>query len=201
MPNVTIPTLPAGAPGTSDLIIVSQTGTTRTVTLSQVLTLFGTNVFSALAVDPTPDSATDYFITWDTSAGVAKQALMSTLAASDTAVGLSELATAAETIAGTDTARTLTPAGFAGNKALTTNGYYRFPGFIVQWGTASLTSSGADHSFPLTFPTACLAMVTAPVGASLPSVNNVIVHTIVSTSIFRMWAPAVNTVQWLAVGY
>lgn len=36
------------------------------------------------------------------------------------------------------------------------NGYQTFPGgFIIQWGTASVLSTGTGILFPITFPTAC----------------------------------------------
>lgn len=71
--------------------------------------------------------------------------------------GLSSPASAADTLAGLSEGAILTPAGFAGNKLLAGNGYYKLPGgFIIQWGTYSGLDVGAgiSISFPIAFTTA-----------------------------------------------
>jgi hypothetical protein len=74
-------------------------------------------------------------------------------AASATASGVVELATAAETLTGSDATRAITPAGFAGNLDITGDeGYYKLPGgLIMQWGRVT-TDSGGDGTW--TYPTA-----------------------------------------------
>lgn len=71
-------------------------------------------------------------------------------AASETVSGIVELATAAEVLAGTDTARAMTPAAFkSAGSSLASSGYYRFPGgFMVQWGYQSI---GASTSTSVSF--------------------------------------------------
>ena len=86
------------------------------------------------------------------------------LSASTTAAGKVELATTAETIAGTDTARAVTPSGLAGAFAnsLGASGYQKIQGgLILQWGTYSSTSTGTA-TFPITFPALCAAVILAP---------------------------------------
>jgi hypothetical protein len=75
-------------------------------------------------------------------------------------------ASAAETLAGTDAARFLTAAGFAGNKSLATNGYYRLPGGLtLQWGTDTSNIAGGSTftaTFPVAFGTACVFAIATP---------------------------------------
>lgn len=72
-------------------------------------------------------------------------------------------ASVAETLAGTDVAKFLTAAGFAGNSSASANGYIKFPGGItLQWGATSTSITGeSDHSvtFATAFSTACYACV------------------------------------------
>jgi len=64
-------------------------------------------------------------------------------AASTTASGIVELATAAEALAGTDANRALTPSAFkSAQSSLASSGYYTLPGgFMIQWGYQSIGSS------------------------------------------------------------
>ena len=80
-------------------------------------------------------------------------------AATETASGIVELATAAETQAGTDNTRAVTPAGLAAafkgaNQSLSGNGYQNLPGgLIIQWGMVDDASrTQANLSIPITFP-------------------------------------------------
>jgi hypothetical protein len=86
-------------------------------------------------------------------------------AASATASGVVELATAAETLTGSDSTRALTPAGFAGNLDITGSaGYYKLPGgLILQWDTVSTNASGdATWTFPTAFASAVLTVLGTP---------------------------------------
>lgn len=77
--------------------------------------------------------------------------------------GIVELATAAETLTGTDADRALTAAGLAGNKSLAASGYYKFPGgLVLQWGTASTTSGSGTITYSTAFSTACYAVFPIP---------------------------------------
>jgi hypothetical protein len=77
-----------------------------------------------------------------------------------TALGL-EYANASETLAGSSSTKGMTPAGFAGNKDHSTNGYYRFPGgFTLQWGIRSVgANTTASVTFPVAFANACVNVV------------------------------------------
>jgi hypothetical protein len=101
------------------------------------------------------------------------------------------LASAATTLAGTNATQALTAAGFAGNKSLAANGYYKLPGgLIVQWGTTgSIAGSGtATFTFPIAFPTAVWAVVvtgftgTNIVGMNLDGTPTTIAATVRNTS-------------------
>jgi len=91
-------------------------------------------------------------------------------AATTEAMGLVELATNVEVQAGTDTTRAVTPAGLmsAFGSYLASNGYQKLPsGLILQWGGAFSSGAAADNgviTFPIAFPTACLAAVATITG-------------------------------------
>lgn len=94
--------------------------------------------------------------------------------ASETEQGVIELATTAEAVAGTDTARAVTPAGlqaFMDSQAatddsdLSTDGYLSLSnGLILQWGRTALIGIDdySDIVFPIPFPTACLNVQHSP---------------------------------------
>jgi len=76
-------------------------------------------------------------------------------------------ASAAITLSGTDAIAFLTASGFAGNKSIGANGYYKLPGgLILQWGSLSIpgTSTGT-FTYPTSFPNNFLAGVITPVQA------------------------------------
>jgi len=79
------------------------------------------------------------------------------LQATQTLMGIAEVATAAEIVTGTDDARMMTPAGAAGSKSLAANGYFIFPGGLkVNWAkitAAANTTTGV--TFASAFTTAC----------------------------------------------
>jgi hypothetical protein len=84
------------------------------------------------------------------------------VAASETVTGIAEIATQAETNAGTDDARIVTPlklrSGFA--ISLGSAGYIKFPtwmgGLIIQWGVATGTGLSLASAYPIAFPNAVL---------------------------------------------
>jgi hypothetical protein len=98
--------------------------------------------------------------------------------ATETTMGVAEIATTAEVTAGTDDTRIVTPsklsaAGFVKKSgdtmtgdlnlagiSKTSNGYTKLPnGMILQWGTSSTTTANyavGTITFPIAFPTACL---------------------------------------------
>lgn len=86
--------------------------------------------------------------------------------ATETLKGKAEIATQAETNAGTDDARIVTPKKlrFGFSVSLSQNGYIAFPswlsGVIIQWGrrTTAVGSSTVTENFPLVFPNACFSV-------------------------------------------
>lgn len=94
--------------------------------------------------------------------------------ASESVAGVAEIATQAETNAGTDDARVVTPKklrfGFA--ILLAADGYIAFPswlgGLILQWGDLTTNGSGdATVTLPLAYPsTLLLAMATPQFGSA-----------------------------------
>lgn len=74
-----------------------------------------------------------------------------------TVKGLVELATSAETVAGVDAVRAVTPSGFMSGfvSSLAANGYQKLPsGLIIQWGSGSTAIGGTNFTFPIVFPNA-----------------------------------------------
>lgn len=126
--------------------------------------------------------------------------------ASDTVKGIVELATAAETLGGSDAVRAITAAGFAGNKSLGGNGYYKLPGgLMVQWGNHTNAAPTDSVTFPTTFTAAVYS-----IGATCTSnggINIVAVDTssppTTSGASFRTWtfsAGANLNYNWWAIG-
>ena len=91
--------------------------------------------------------------------------------ATETTLGVAEIATSAEVIAGTDDTRIVTPLKLAnanfptkayvdGIVSKTSNGYCKLPnGLIMQWGTSATTTANyavGTITFPIPFPNACL---------------------------------------------
>jgi hypothetical protein len=69
-------------------------------------------------------------------------------------------ASASTTLTGTNTVQALTPAGFAGNKSLGTNGFYKLPGgLIIQWGSTGNQATGNTAvTLPTAFPSAAFSL-------------------------------------------
>lgn len=109
-------------------------------------------------------------------------------AATTSAQGVSEFATSAEILTGTDTARSMTPGDFAGNKSLAASGYYKLPGgLIIQWDSVSTNGSGtATWTYPTAFSSAVYFVGGVDhngnnnrvVNVGTPNTSNVAVYTI-----------------------
>jgi len=120
----------------------------------------------------------------------------------DTVAG-SAVASAAQTLTGTSTNQLITPAGFAGNKSIGANGYYKYPGgLIVQWGsTGAITSNGASTvTFPVAFTN--LYSLTATKVIASGNVNDSCNLVNVSTTQFQIanGGTAATNAYWFAVG-
>ena len=133
-----------------------------------------------------------------------KKILVSELAiamqGSTTVVGTGQFATAAVTLTGTDATKLLTPGGFAGNKSLGTNGFYKFPGgLIIQWGVAVTDGTGtAAVTFPTAFPNALFTIVISELVSA--SRGAAAVGTSVSGFTAQSSASVATTLGWIAIG-
>lgn len=133
--------------------------------------------------------------------------------ATTTAQGIIEIATDAETIAGTDTERAIVPSALAslfGASSRSTNGYIRIPvkvsgafvEIIIQWGQGT---SNNVITFPLTFPnTALNVQMTQRTTANV----SIYGYTSLTTSSFtsQAWDTVGNGVSgrifdYIAIGY
>lgn len=131
--------------------------------------------------------------------------------AGETSQGTAKVATQAQTNAGTDDTRFVTPkklrAGFA--ISLGVIGYIAFPtwlgGLIIQWGVLSDTSWTAGVfrtiNYPVAFPAACLEH-TAVIANSAGTMGYLNTNQ-VSASQLQMLVSYTGaaTVRWIAVGY
>ena len=128
---------------------------------------------------------------------------------STTVPGIVELATTAETLTGTDAARAITPASFAGNSLLAATGQYQYPGgFVEKWGSqaATFNSSFLTVIFADPFVTACYGVF---VQIGMASVANGSIGSVVrnvGTTGFQFagdtsegGAPT-GTIYWRAIG-
>lgn len=131
-------------------------------------------------------------------------ALATVAQATETIAGKAEVATQAETDAGSDDARIVTPKklrwGFS--VSLAANGYVALPswlgGVIIQWG---YFQEGATRTFPISFPNQCLAITGAitPRGGHTAGLS----ASIVSKSQFEIQVGAYdsNTAYIIAIGH
>jgi hypothetical protein len=115
----------------------------------------------------------------------------------------SSIASAAQVLAGTSTTQAITPAAFAGNKSLSSNGYYKLPGgLIIQWGNTGAVggSAGAGVTFPVAFTN--VLNVQATKAESAGYVNDAVNVANVSTTGFTVanGGTAATTIYWFALG-
>lgn len=116
--------------------------------------------------------------------------------------GILELATTAETLAGTDTGRAVTPSGIAGTKDLSSAGYYVFPGgLVLQWGSNSVTGNTNQN---ITLPRALTTHLQA--FASRDDTDTTADTRVgakpVSTTQIQLQNPAsvTTTIRWYSIG-
>lgn len=121
-------------------------------------------------------------------------------------IGLAELATTAETLAGSDTSKIITAGAFAGNKSLSSDGYYKFPGGLtLQWGvkgSAFLANSSHTWNFPTSFSSVCtfaggFKVLSTPVNDSLNLESN----PTTSSVTFRNGGTGATDLFYFAIGY
>lgn len=120
--------------------------------------------------------------------------------------GIVELATAAETLAGTESDKVITPNGFAGNKSLSSNGYYKFPGGLtLQWGSVNTVSDVTNVNYPVNFTNlysvmACPGDADISTAAESCGVNNANTNNFEIYSYRNNSGAAIGLVYWFAVG-
>lgn len=119
-----------------------------------------------------------------------KQAIVAALTAlvvqaTETVIGIAEIATQTEADAGTDDARIVTPKKLLNGQAMSltvpagnAGGYYKAPtwmgGWILQWGSVNVLNTGTTStSFTIAFPTVCAGVIHCPTQGATPA----LVHT------------------------
>lgn len=161
--------------------------------------LTGAEIASGGVVEVVYDNSNGYF----RATNIVANSASSTPSASETVQGIVELATAAETLTGSSTSLALTPGGFAGNKSLATNGYYKLPGgLILQWGSTTANSSTYKNiTLPVAFSTACVH-AEANITESDTTARDAL-KAVTGTSTLSVYNPnaASITFTWFAVGY
>jgi hypothetical protein len=109
------------------------------------------------------------------------------------------LASAAETLDGALATKALTPAGFAGNKNLAQDGYYKFPGgLIIQWGTGQ----EGTNTLPTAFTSASTYAVVAVKNVAGSDDSSNTVQNISGTQFtYRKGDVETETCNYIAIGY
>lgn len=185
-------------------------GLTSGLTANTVYYLSGVTPGALTSVAPTTNivrmgtarTATTFFIEITPSTAVS--------AASETVAGIAEIATQAETNAGSDDARIVTPlklrSGFA--ISLTQNGYIKLPawmsGLVIQWGRYAPAAATTVVTFPLAFPTACQSVLANQllIGDTSGSENMPCLSAAPTTTQFTMSQTSTrDQIYWLAIGY
>lgn len=121
-----------------------------------------------------------------------------------TAAGIAEIATQAETDAGTDDTRIITALKLRNGFSVlfAANGYIAFPtwlgGFILQWGAVNISTPNAylAVSYPMSFASTVYTIVIGSNGVgTIAGANSV------NASSFNIWSnTAANLVSWMAIG-
>jgi len=161
--------------------------------------LTGAEIASGGVVEVVYDNSNGYFRATNLVANSAS----SNPSASETVQGIVELATAAETLTGSSTSLALTPGGFAGNKSLSADGYYKLPGgLILQWGSSLVSSStSVAITLPVTYAAINASSQVTINGADTTAREALKVQG--SLSAITVYNPNAATVYfyWLTVGY
>jgi len=135
--------------------------------------------------------------------------------ATETARGVAEITTQAETDAITDDLRIVTPKKLGNGFAISlgANGYIKLPswlsGFTIMWGRTSFASGSGQRTFTITFPAIFTNAVYTIVGNNCGGFDGLIVEfqvpttSSVSTSVVQRQANSFNAsaVSWIAMGY
>lgn len=90
--------------------------------------------------------------------------------------------------------------GEAGNQSIGANGYQKLPsGLIIQWGVTTIPAGGSTHTvtYPITFPTGCMAMTINP----QVNVNAWVASASASSAQVDESSGSGATATWIAIGY
>jgi len=123
-----------------------------------------------------------------------------------TAKGLVELATAAETVAGVDAVRAVTPSGLMSGfvSSLTASGYQKLPsGLIIQWGRASVNASTTlTVTLPIAFTNSGLQVFVSDY-VNGTGISYAPSATILSTTQINIsnWDTSTASISWMTIGY
>lgn len=127
--------------------------------------------------------------------------------ATESLMGIAEIATQAETNAGTDDSRMVTPLKLKTNidsrfvNSKVQNGYTYLPnGLILQWGFKSATGGTMTITFPIAFPTACLNVI-SQLNANTQNYQSTTIGSLTTTQFTLYWDNAAIGVFWFAIGY
>lgn len=118
-------------------------------------------------------------------------------------LGVVELATEEEVVAGEDTARAITPRAFMTtfSKEHGDSGFQKLPsGFLLQWGKAFVDPKGSTMiAFPAAFPKSCVSANAMPIGdiAADFSVSSMTRGNVA----FKHTANGGVNTMWMAIGY
>lgn len=142
------------------------------------------------------------------------QAAISARTATESAAGILEIATQAETDAGADDARIVTPKklrwGFGASLG-SIDGYIKLPswlgGVTIQWGRSAAVGNGAttNVTFPIAFSTACLRVVCSPESSGANTLNYSVSAISYSTTGFvgtnNSGTSGTTQISYIAIGY
>lgn len=133
-------------------------------------------------------------------------------AATETVVGMAEIATQAEALTGTDDERIMTPLKVTklfsdtGRQSLAASGYQKLPGgLIIQWGKTADISGGSTETvtLPVTFPNATLNLSVTREQEAPGVTAYAFFGWVVSTSQIKVNNGTSGTLKgwWIAIGY
>lgn len=193
----------------TDLIVSNGSGAAVRADINSQLQALGTLMSGTSG----PSTTYAYMLWADTTNGFLKQRnaantawitlwTLSDPSATTSSEGIVELATTAETLTGTDTARALTAGGFAGSKSLATHGYMSLPGGLtLEWGQVAFSGTATSA---VSFSASFSSIYSVVVGAIDPnaSTDNAYAASITTSGFTagRSSATGSGTVGWLAIG-
>lgn len=188
--------------GKFDTSTTTPTGSTR---LNYNGYLYPTYINLSASTD-TATTATHYYVETGSDGFVRPKSIANVKAELLASAALTGTTTAPTAAAGTNTTQVATTAFVLANsvqlteftQSLATNGYTKLPnGLILQWGSRPIGTGNVSVTFPLTFPTACTAVV---VSGNYNGASWADTVTSKSTTGFSGWAQYTAS-TYIAIGY